>query len=494
VSSPDPDEHARPITTAPSRLRSRPVLVLAVLIGLLLVRLAVGVISTEQQFKDAMQNVTAGHGLAETGRFLESGDVRSMYREPLPIAAIAVHLVIDPRLRGVTLAELDRDGAAIRALKQQNLLWAALLLAGVAVQSWRLASPRSRLAVAAAAVVLVHAVLIETVADRMLSELHAAVFLVWAGILGQQWIRDHRRRDALLLGMVIGLGALTKASLLYIGVVYLCLLAVLPLLASRRRRTAPRSALRLLGVSLAGLAMLALPWMARNAAAFDTWSIADRGGLSLWYRAAYEDATPAELRGSWYAFTPLPLQPAAGYLLGVTDADLDGPLRRAHRFHPDEDVEQLSFYELARADRRRLTDAYLEAGVQDRARARVLADKDLRSAGLEVLRRDPGMFVTTTPMFLWRGTWAVKAAPLVPRPVLGVINPLGMMVLLVAGISAVVRRRPGRFAVVGLPTGVVLFSALLTMYEPRFTEVALPTMSILLVLAAARLVERRRPS
>jgi hypothetical protein len=232
--------------------------------------------------------------------------------------------------------------------------------------------------------------------------------------------------------------------------------------------------------------------MARNAATFGTWSISDRGGVSLWYRAIYEQATPEELRGSWYEFTPLPLRPLAGAILDIEPEDLDGPLRRVNRFHPDEEVEQQSFYELARIDRFEGTNAYLEAGVATRAQARVLADQDLLEAGIAVLRSDPWLFISTTPMFLWRGLWVIKAAPLVPRALLGVINPLTMAVLLVAGLSAVAGRRPQRFAVVGLPLGVVAFSALLTMYEPRFTEPALPTMLVLVSVAGAQLLERAR--
>jgi hypothetical protein len=120
----------------------------------------------------------------------------------------------------------------------------------------------------------------------------------------------------------------------------------------------------------------------------------------------------------------------------------------------------------------------------------VLADQDLLRQGLEVLQRDPLLFLRTTPMFLWRGSWPILAAPLVPRSILGLINPAAMGVLLLVGIGSVLRRRPERFAVVGLPLGVVAFSALLTMYEPRFTEPALPTMLILLVLATDRVADR----
>lgn len=471
------------VSTLRHRIGKRPVLFLALLILALLVRVDTAVLSEAGARKDALNNLELAHGLATTGQIVELDGFPSMYREPLPVALYAMQMRIDPRLDGVQVADLEAGGIEVRALRQQHLILIALLLAGVAAQAWRLAPARSRLASAAAAVLLVHAMLVEVIADWTLTELHASVAVIGAGLAAQRWVVQKRVHDAVLLGLVAGLGALTKSSLMYVAGTFIFALALLMLL---RERSAARRIVTTALLAATVMGAVVLPWMARNAELFGTWSIADRGGISLWYRAVYEDASPAELRGSWYEFTPLPLRPIAGSVLGVTDADLDGPLRRVNRFHPDEKQEQRSFYELARIDRSDLTDAYFEAGGLTNAEARVLADQDLLRNGLDVLRRDPGRFILTAPMFLWRGTWVVKAAPLLPRPVLGLLNPLGMLALLAAAMSAVGGRRPMRFAVVGLPFGIVAFSSLLTIYEPRFSEPALPTMLLLLTVAIAR--------
>ena len=474
---------ARRALTQTSSGRRGALLLLLVILGLLL-RLNIAVIDEGAQFKDAAQNIRFGHVLATTGEFAHPRGDLSMYREPLPIAGIALQLRLDPRLSGNTIEELDEDGPAIRAVKQQNLFWAGLLLAGVALQSWRLAR-RWRIGVALASVLAVHAVFIELVADRNLSELPVAALIVWTGIAAQGLLTDRRVWRAALVGALLGLAALTKASMLYVGAVYLVVLAAIRVL---RRRDFAREAIAGAAIALLVMGVIVGPWMARNAQEFGSASIADRGGLSIWYRAIYEQASPEELRGSWYAFTPLPLRPIAGAMLGVSEEDLDGPLRRVHRFHPDEGEEQRSLYSLARVNRLELTEQYLTETDLNREQARVLADGDLMARSLEVLRRDPWLFVSTTPMFLWRGTWPVLAVPLVPRPLLGLINPLGMLALLTVGLHAVIARRPERFAILGLPLGVVAFSALLTMYEPRFTEPALPAMLMLLVLGTERAV------
>jgi len=472
--------------TNDSSAERRTIAILGVLILGLLLRLDSAVLGDGAQTKDAAANIRFGYVLATTGAFSTVGGDPTMYREPLPIAAIALQLRLDPRLDGVTLEELSTDGPTIRTLKQQNLIWAGLLLAGVALQVWGLAR-RWRTLLAAVTVVAVHAVFVETVADRMLSELLSAGFIVWGGLAAQRALSTRRLLPAMSLGATLGLAALTKASMLYIGLAYVVVRAVRLVLS---RRGSMREAVVSALVVLIALSAVVGPWMARNAQTFGSLSIADRGGLSLWYRAIYEQASPEEFRGSWYAFTPLPLRPVAGWMLGIAPEDLDGPLRRVHRFHPDESAEQRSLYSLARVDRVTLTEKYLESGVETREQARLLADQDLLRQGLDVLQLHPLLLLRTTPILLWRGSWPIPAAPLVPRPILGLINPAAMGVLLLVGVGSVLRRRPERFAVVGLPMGVVAFSALLTMYEPRFTEPALPTMLILLVLVTDRVADR----
>ena len=464
-----------------------------ILIAGLLVRADLAVIDTTMQVDDAGQNLEYGFMLGTTGRFAtENGDL-TMYREPLPVVGIALQVRYDPRLAGVTLDDLRADGPAVRALKQQNLLWGALLLAGVALQVWR-STWRHRGQLAVVAVVVVHLVLIEAVAHRNLSELPAAAFIVWAGVLAHAIVgtglRGSRRRILLqgaLLGVALALAALTKASVLPIGAVYLAVLTLLVII--RDRRGSGQSAVALM-VALLVAASLTGPWMLRNAAEFGAFSIADRGGLSLWYRAIYEDATPRELRASWYVFTPPPAQPIVGRLLGISDEELETGLPRVHRDALRGRDDALSFYQLARRDRSELTAGFIQAGVAPQ-QARVRADQVLLERSLEVLRRDPGFFLRTTPLMLWRGMWPVPRAPLVATPLLGLMSVAGMVALLTAGALAVLRRSPGLFAIVGIPFGLVLFSAMFTLFWPRFSQPALPTMVVLFAMALDRAELRR---
>ena len=479
----------RPVTDGAQRPW---VILFGILIFSLLLRTDIAIIDDAAQADDAAQNLEYGFMLGTTGRFAaESGEL-TMYREPLPVAMTALQVRFDPRLREVTLDAIREGGPAARALKQQNLLWGALLLVGVALQVWRLAS-RHRGPLAVAGVLTVHLVLVEAVSHRNLSELPAAAFLVWAGILASAIVAAGPRvtpRAILVRGSALGaalaLAALTKASLMAIGVTYLVVLALLVLL--RERRESPRILLGLL-VALLSASLLVGPWMFRNAAEFGAFSIADRGGLSLWYRAIYEDATPREIRASWYAFAPPPAQPVVGALLGVSQEEIDAELPRVHRDSLDGDHDAPSFYQLARRDRSDLVVEFIESGLPPQ-QARVRADQQLFERSVEVLRRDPQLFVRTAPLALWRGMWPVPRAPLVALPVLAVISVAGMAALLLTGVLSALARKPRLFAIVGLPFGLVLFSALFTLFWPRFSQPALPTMIVLLAVAADRIRSR----
>ena len=472
-----------------ARLGSRPALLIAALILVLMGRLVITVLDGSQVMSDGRTNIEQAYDLAVTGRFIEDDGELSMYREPLPAAVYAFQIRVDPRLQDVDREDLVLGGPALQTLKEQHAVWGALLLAGIALQAWRLGG-RRRLGVALSAVTLVHVTFIEWVANFTLTELHATALLVWAGVFGHQWVRERRHRDAVLLGIMLGLATLVKAAVLYLGPIYLLVLAVLVL---TRSRSDARRVFAAVGLALVALAVVVMPWMARNAVAFDTWSVSDRGGLMLWMRALYSEATPEEHRGMWYVFAPDPLKSQVGRVVGIDEEDVLGPLRRINHLHPDDRDDPRSFYRLARADRVTGMEAYFEAGVPTRAKSRLLADRDLMRNGLQVLRSDPIAFLDQVPVFLWRGLWPIRLVPLVPVPVLGLLNPLGIVALLTAGIAAVVRRRPAMFAVVGIPVGFVAFSALVTVYEPRSSEVAVPTMLVLLVIAAARAIDRRGP-
>jgi hypothetical protein len=476
---------------------------LVVLLGLTLaltVRLGIGVVTTAGDQVDARHYVAAGMTLAREGVFGYGAGEPNMYREPLTSWTIALQAHLDPRLRGLSSVDVDREGPAARAVKQQNLVWAALTLLGVGQLTLILLGSRRRreVIVALVAMLVTHVAFLEweDVMDRSLSELAAAAILVWSAIAAVRAVDRSRPRDWLIVGAMLGLLALTKASFLYVAFVFLPLLALLRLWRRHARR---RTLLRDLAIALVGLALVVTPWMGRNLQQFGTFGISDRGGLAIWFRVTWNDATKEELRGAWVYFAPLPTQPTLARMLGVDLEDFqgDGALRRVARFAPEDEIERRSFYRLARRDRGTLTDAYRAEGLPEWQAAHQ-ADRDLMSAGVEALRSEPMRFVRTFPVFLWRGTWSMLYSNLVPSVLLGPLNLGGMALLMVALALSVALGRPRWFATVGVAGGIIIFYALLSHFEPRQARPAAPIMLMLCVLAAdaalRAVADRRRRS
>jgi hypothetical protein len=472
-------------------------LALLLLTFVLVVRLGVGAITTTAEGADARHYVAIGMTVARDGVFGFGADTPTMYREPLTSWTIALQAKLDPRLRGMTFEDVDGEGRPARAIKQQNLFWAGLTLFGVGQLALVALGSRGRreTLVAASAMLVTHVAFLEweDVVDRSLSELAAAALLVWATIAALRAVDRPRGSTWFVTGALLGLLALTKASLLYVGLIFLPLLM---LLRWRRSDASPRALLRDSTIALAALALVVTPWMGRNLQQFGSFEIADRGGLAIWFRVLWNDVTPDELRGAWVYFSPLPVQPAAGRVLGVDLDDFvgDGALRRVARFAPDEEVEQKSFYQIARGDRLRLIREYAASG-ETPWQAAHLADRELMRRGVSALRADPVAFVRTTPLFLWRGTWSMLFSNLVPSVLLGPLNLAGMALLMVALALSVLRRRVRVFALVGVAGGMVAFYALLTHFEPRQARPAAPIMLLLCVLAvdaAVRSLQGRR--
>lgn len=469
-----------------------------------LVRLWTGVVTEAPETKDGTGYVSIAFSLSREGQFSWFGaepGAGTMYREPFPIWVKAAQIRLDPRLRAVEGPELINSvgGPEARALRQLNVVWAGLLLAGIAMQVGLLCRERNARAtlLMVISVAASHALLLEynDMMDRTLSELPAAALLVWVGVTATRFTRSPSARSGAIVGLLTGLLVLTRSAYLYVGLVWLPLLGLI-MLASRER--AERS--RVLAGTIAALLAVALvvaPWIARNERMFGVAAVSENAGLGLRHRVLYNEASSLEHRGMWYYFAPGPLQRNfLGGALAIEPSDFDdgGRLRRLHRFSDEDEPLHApwSFYGMARRDRAVMralvTEELVATGTIAVHQVGPVADARLLAESMSTLRADPGAFVRTTPVFLWRGTWVIVDSNVLPAALFAPFNLVGMSALLAAAVLAIVRRRPALAAVALLPAGGVLFNALLSIFEPRHTRPAVPVMIVLVVLAADRLV------
>ena len=468
----------------------------AALILLALVWVDARVITGMQNTADGAQYERLAVELARSGRFATAGTLTREV-EPLHVAALAAQIRLDPRLADTRATGRVEEGPASRAVKQQNLFWAGLLLAGTAAQVMLLRrGRRDRSMLAGIAVVVVTLAVLENpdIVDRNLAELPAAALVVWAGVIATRTVERPTSRHAAALGVLIGLLALTRAVFAYVAVPYALSLALLVGLGMRPRVGPARAARRvgaLLLVGMVGAAAIVGPWMLRNAAAFGDFGIAERGGEVLSIRASKNAMDGYQLRGAIVHWTATEARPALARLLGVDLADFaaDRPLVVLMRDDEDERVREQSLFHLVNADIKQRSSELVAEGL-DAVIARSLAEAEAGDAALRQLREQPERFLRTTPAFLWRFSWPMNLSTSVPRPVLALLNSLGMAALILAAVSALLRQHAVRFAVVGLSAGTTAFYALVTHALPRYARPLAPTMIIVLVVAAAALRDR----
>jgi hypothetical protein len=453
------------------------------------------VITEGQNTKDGAQYERLAVELARSGRFASDG-VLTREVEPLHVGLLALQVRLDPRLVEVRTSGRVAEGGQSRAVKQQNLLWGGSLLAGVAVQVLLLRRERDRVLFAAATVVAVTLLLLENpdVVDRNLAELPAAALVMWIGVFATRLARAPSWGQSLVLGAAVGTLVLTRAAFLYVTAPYALFLAGMLWLKCQISMGAVPAARRV-GVwmlaALVGFGGVMGPWAARNAAVFGDLGIAERGGQILHIRATKNTMDGYQHRGAWVYWAPLPLQPPLASRLRVDRDDFKpgGQLSVLARYDDEVVARGETFRQIAKQDIEDRAAELVMSGI-DAHEAHRLAENEFGAAAISALRSHPYAFVRTTPVFLWRFSWPMNFSSTVPRMLLAGVNLVGMALLLSAATYAVVRRRAVLFAVVGLPAGATMFYALVTHALPRYARPLAPTMILLLVMAAASILDR----
>ncbi len=432
---------------------------------------------------DAEQNLRAAWNLAHHG-VLSTSDAADpapdMFREPLTPLITGALIKVGEVFSGPSSFETWNGGAGLHGLKQQNIVWIALLWAGVLAAAQRLSlSPTGQVAALALANGFVWALRSELV-DSLGTDLAAAALLTLgaATTVAARQTRDWRRW--LGAGLVFGLAILVKASLLY---VLIGLAGALLLLAAWRNRGWPgdRAGVGLL-LMLTVAALVVSPWSERNRALFGTLAIADRGGEVLLLRAYENQVTPVELAGSLCAYSPGKLQAQTCRLTGHALADLrpGGSLARFSRMPPKTDEARLavraaaeaggpspglSFYNVAKERYRVLV---------ERTGSTRAADEAAKAEAIALIKARPDLHLAMTAAFLWRGLGGLT------------------IVLLAVGAVALARRRDD-LVVFLLPfVGLGFFMALFSHFIPRYGWPMIPALCVVLPLIAEAGLRRIR--
>jgi hypothetical protein len=391
------------------------------------------------------------------------------YREPASVVVDALAIaLIDAKLGKADSADDYLHGTRVQLLKYQNILFLWLLALGALWAARALGTPFYVGLLAAIFTTYPywggHSPL-----NDLYTELQAAAFLMLGSAA---LVESFKRRSwpfCATAGALFGVLTLIKAATLYVFVGTIAVMACLYLL---RRDAVP---LRLAGRELTALivtfGIVITPWMYRNYVDLGTWSVSQRAGVVLMYRAVDSQMTSEEYKGTFYVYAPLRLQGLFGKLLGFSPADLlrNGRLQRLNDGESDFEADDLaaekagapektlSYYRQARAERVKMEKVYFAAGG---AHAEIEADVALKKKAQAMILDHPGMCLALTLPMLWRG--ATLVFPLL---------------LILLGSAA--RQRQYELLAFGLPAfGTVVLYGLLTHFIGRYD---LPCLSVAIV-------------
>ena len=415
------------------------------------------------------------------------------YREPVPVVVSAVAVgLLDAALGKSPRAEAYFSGERARFVKLQNIFWMLLLMGGIYYAC--ILFTGSRLIGLAGALAVNFRLpasptgLLSLGFDDLLSDFPAAALLVWGSALLAKGLQESRWSPMVAAGLTFGMLALTKAAFLYVFAGVMVYLSVDFAIRSRGRQDRSKSAVHLVLLALA-FAVVVTPWMTRNYVYLDSFGIAGRGGGVLYLRAAKDQMTAEEYRGSFYVWAPPKLRPLVGAVLGYSKADLqrNGRLQRIYRepdsdFHTDDIAAEaagrpdqaITYYHKARAKR-----VALERKLADSPSPSVAVDEAMKEEALSIIRANPLKHLAMTIPFLWRGAFTV------------------FPILLIALSCALLTRRFEMSSFVVPAFGVVMFYGIFTHYTPRYSVPAVGVTivaALVLVLHAWASIRVRRRS
>jgi 4-amino-4-deoxy-L-arabinose transferase-like glycosyltransferase len=409
----------------------------------------------------------------------------SMYREPLPVFFNAAAVMLTDAIQGKAHESAYFVGERARLLKYLDVAWMLLLSLAVFTATRILTSSYAMAFVCMLAVGIKLPLVVSGLDglefDFLRTELPAAALLVIGSLLlSAGWTRG-KASWSVIAGIVFGMLALVKASILYVFVGVIVIIIVTA--AVQWGRTSDRSTAIHGLLLLVGFVIVVAPWMYRNYVYFDTFSIARRGGGVLSIRVMKDQMTLEEYVGSFYVWAPHGLQPLVGAILGFSPDDLErgGRLQRLNRrptsnFEAEDDRWEaagrpdrvVSYYRKARAASVQLKHE-LRARGEDPARS----DAILQERSLQYICEHPWRHLALTIPFLWRGA-------LFTFPVLALT------------LWQAVRRRNWARARFALPAfGLVMFYALLSHFIPRYGAPVFPLVIICVAALLKDLLDSR---
>lgn len=465
---------------------------------------ASGHITERNIYGDGMDNVRMAYSFADTGTLsLDAGRAEprpSSLREPVPALVAGSYLWLASQVKPLPAASEFQYGPEARWLKQSHLIWVALGLLGV----WYLTAMLTQTIwapVLATGLAYLYFFGAPERLDTFYTELQAGTLMVWSAAAFYRLIQHRSMGAAAAAGLLLGLLALTKSIMLFVGLVAVPMLVLFLFTQSGGRRWTPALAVML------GAVIVVAPWMIRNAMVAETGNLNPRASGVLYGRSMMNTMTPDEIKGALYLYGPEIYQ----FRVAGTDwAPVDDDFERGGRWQRlNRDRSSFSGSDIAAAQAGRPEDAisfHRTVGAEFNRRIAELraaahptpeltVNAEMQAEGLQNIIRYWDRHLLVGGAIFWRGFWSLPSAEL---PVFSVQRQvsLGEWLNLAAGLAfwvlvmvALLRWRTAQLAWLLLPAGMFLAYALLTHGLPRYTAPAHPLVLIALVVLLSQIAD-----
>lgn len=422
---------------------------------------------------DGAQYARIAYNLYKYNTFSLSGDESSSpeptaYREPIVPFLVATLMYLDPAFSSDLSLEHILKGPLAERLKHHQLIIFALVPILVFLLTKRVKG--SFIAAICAFWLTASSPNLQGNVNATSTELITALLLVLASVVFYGFATKSTIVGALILGITIALLALTRAAFLYfVPFLALAILSFRPLkLVATWQRAGALAAVAIIGFSIPVGA-----WSLRNHALFDSFSITQRGGSVLLFRALMNDINHDEFVGSFFVYTKdKPMRRWLSKHLGYSNEDLreGGRLQRLSR------KLDISFYQRGRDIWSERRSHYKGFGYPDFA---FRADEEIRRDAVRMIAANPWGHLKTSVVTAWRGHFIEEGL---------LINSLYVLSLFVVPLIALAKRDGPLLMVTLLPGFLFCFTTFLTHGLPRYNEPVLPMLTVLIVVMATFIV------
>jgi len=368
--------------------------ILFVIITILIISTVASDSTLEAPTSDDTQYIIMGYNIQKYGTFsIDDSDIENpettAYREPGFPAYLALCIKLHPILNSMSLDEMLDQGLKILRYLQIPLIiitaFLAMYLAYIFTRNWLLAY-----------IVLLltgFSEVMSIIANHLLSENLAALFIILCSLSLYKIYETKRIVYFILMGISLAVLTLTKAIFMYFIVIVLIILIILLFKYAWKNKKKFITGIALFTVIYS---VIVGGWMFRNYVHFNQWTIANKGGIVLYYRSKLDTMTTKEFMASFIYWLPGE---------NLKEKLLD-------KFFDEEDYIRLNksmdneegYRRLVRNDLQNLIDSYRNQGYEEQD-ANLYADRDLRKIAIKNIMNNPLRHIIISIPAAWIGLW-----------------------------------------------------------------------------------------